>query len=128
MSTLSDLLPAGSGGKNVNFVASGTLTSGQTVGINSNGTVSAITTATQAVSTPQDVITQNIYQSNTSTNVLYDPDTGYTIFVYTNNSVSASYVTVASNSGTTYTVGATTTLADIGNNFAMAYDLSLIHI
>ena len=103
MSTLSDLLPAGSGGKNVNFVASGTLTSGQTVGINSNGTVSAITTATQAVSTPQDVITQNIYQSNTSTNVLYDPDTGYTIFVYTNNSVSASYVTVASNSGTTYT-------------------------
>ena len=122
MTNLSELLPSGGGAKEFNAVASGTLASGQTVGINSDGTVSAVTTAAQAVSTPQDVITQNIYQSNTSTSVLYDPDTGYTIFVYTNNAVTASYVTVASNSGTTYTVGATTTLADVGNNFAMAYD------
>ena len=96
MTNLSELLPSGGGAKEFNAVASGTLASGQTVGINSDGTVSAVTTAAQAVSTPQDVITQNIYQSNTSTSVLYDPDTGYTIFVYTNNAVTASYVTVAS--------------------------------
>ena len=58
----------------------------------------------------------------TGTAVLYDPDTGYTIFVYTNSAASASYATVASNSGTTYTVGATTTLTDVGDKFAMAYD------
>jgi len=122
MSNLSDLLPAGAGGKNVSFTANGTISQGDPVAINSDGTVSSITEAAQAVSTPQDVITQNIYWSNTGTAVLYDPDTGYTIFVYTNSAANASYATVASNSGTTYTIGATTTLADVGNQFAMAYD------
>ena len=43
MSNLSELLPAGGGGKSVDFVASGTLSNGQTVVLNSDGTVSAIT-------------------------------------------------------------------------------------
>ena len=42
MSNLSELLPAGGGGKNVSFVASGTIGNGVTVGLNSGGTVSAI--------------------------------------------------------------------------------------
>lgn len=42
MSNLTDLLPAGAGGKQVSFVASGTIGNGVTVGLNSNGTVSAV--------------------------------------------------------------------------------------
>jgi len=42
MTNLTDLLPAGAGGKQVSFVASGTLSSGQTVALNSDGTVSAV--------------------------------------------------------------------------------------
>ena len=42
MSNLSELLPAGGGGKNVDFVASGTLASGQTVALKSDGTVTAV--------------------------------------------------------------------------------------
>jgi len=42
MSNLTDLLPAGAGGKQVSFVASGTLSSGQTVALKSDGTVSAV--------------------------------------------------------------------------------------
>ena len=42
MSNLSDLLPAGAGGKQVNFVASGTLPSGQTVALKTDGTVISI--------------------------------------------------------------------------------------
>ena len=42
MSNLSDLLPAGAGGKQVDFVASGTLSSGQTVALKSDGTVETI--------------------------------------------------------------------------------------
>ena len=42
MSNLSDLLPAGAGGKQVSFTASGAISSGQTVALNGNGTVSAI--------------------------------------------------------------------------------------
>jgi hypothetical protein len=42
MSNLTDLLPAGAGGKQVSFVASGTIGNGVTVGLNSNGTVTAV--------------------------------------------------------------------------------------
>ena len=41
MSNLTDLLPAGAGGKQVDFVASGTLSSGQTVILKTDGTVEA---------------------------------------------------------------------------------------
>ena len=44
MSNLTDLLPAGAGGKQVSFVASGTIGNGVTVGLNSDGTVSVIET------------------------------------------------------------------------------------
>ena len=43
MSNLSDLLPAGAGAKSADFVASGTLGSGQTVALKADGTVEAIT-------------------------------------------------------------------------------------
>ena len=46
MSNLSDLLPAGAGGKTADFTASGTLSSGQVVVLNSNGTVSGVTETT----------------------------------------------------------------------------------
>lgn len=42
MSNLTDLLPAGAGGKQVDFVASGTIGNGVTVGLNSDGTVTAV--------------------------------------------------------------------------------------
>ena len=51
MSNLSDLLPAGAGGKQVNFVASGTLPSGQTVALKTNGQVEAITGVEEIVGT-----------------------------------------------------------------------------
>jgi hypothetical protein len=51
MSNLSDLLPAGAGGKQVNFVASGTLPSGQTVALKTNGQVEAITGVAQGFGT-----------------------------------------------------------------------------
>ena len=41
MSNLSELLPAGAGAKSAKFVASGTLASGQTVALKSDGTVEA---------------------------------------------------------------------------------------
>ena len=42
MSNLTDLLPAGAGGKQVDFVASGTLASGQTVALKADGTISVV--------------------------------------------------------------------------------------
>ena len=42
MSNLSELLPAGAGGKNVSFVASGTLPNGRAVALKSDGTVEVV--------------------------------------------------------------------------------------
>ena len=49
MSTLSDLLPAGAGGKNVSFIAEGTLSNGQAVALRSDGKVEAVAQASQAI-------------------------------------------------------------------------------
>ena len=52
MSNLSELLPAGGGGKNVNFVASGTLGNGVTVALKTDGTVEAVGETAQSVGSP----------------------------------------------------------------------------
>lgn len=54
MSNLSELLPAGAGAKSTDFVASGTLGSGVTVALNSDGTVTAVaeTSISESVGTP----------------------------------------------------------------------------
>ena len=50
MSNLSDLLPAGAGGKQVDFVASGTIGNGVTVGLKTNGQVEALSSTVYPVS------------------------------------------------------------------------------
>ena len=64
MSNLSELLPAGGGGKNVNFVASGTLGNGKTVILNSDGTVTVVGESSTSV-TP--------YISSTGTAAVANP-------------------------------------------------------
>ena len=56
MSNLSELLPAGAGGKNVKFVASGTLPNGRTVILNASGTIEVVaeTTTSTTASIPND--------------------------------------------------------------------------
>ena len=49
MSNLSELLPAGAGAKSATFVASGTLPSGQTVALKTNGQVEAVAETTQTI-------------------------------------------------------------------------------
>jgi hypothetical protein len=52
MSNLSDLLPAGAGGKQVDFVATGTLPSGQAVALKTDGTVEAVVDVPASLGTP----------------------------------------------------------------------------
>ena len=60
MSNLSDLLPSGSGGKTADFVASGSLSNGQTAILNSDGTVTAVAGSTVADSVTSPVNYTNI--------------------------------------------------------------------
>lgn len=52
MSNLSELLPTGGGQNAVDFVATGTLASGQTVALKSDGTVEAVSGVTEGAGTP----------------------------------------------------------------------------
>lgn len=115
MSNLSELLPAGGGGKNVDFVASGTLSSGQTVVLNSDGTVSAPLNQSESVSSPT-----TIDRALLST-VLYDASEDCFIAFYQDflASNALTYV-VGTLSGTTITWTSPTTTSIIANNADIA--------
>ncbi len=66
MSNLTDLLPAGAGGKQVDFVASGAIGNGAAVILNSNGTVSTPLNQSESVSSPSTI------QQGLNSAVLYD--------------------------------------------------------
>ena len=66
MSNLTDLLPAGAGGKQVSFVASGTIGNGVTVVLNSDGTVSTPLNQSESVSSP------SVIQQGLNSAILYD--------------------------------------------------------
>ena len=82
MSNLSDLLPAGAGAKSATFTASGTLSSGQAVALQSDGTVSAITGTSQSIGsevvfeTTQTGETKCIFDSNSNKIVIAYRDEG----------------------------------------------------
>jgi len=112
MSNLSDLLPAGAGGKQVKFVASGTLPSGQTIALNADGTVSAIgsgTAVSKAIpAAAAQVFTNNVYLAK----VAFDPSSPnkFVIAFLAQGELKA---VAGSLSGTTATFG---TIVSIGSN------------
>ena len=83
MSNLSELLPSG-GGQNVgSFVASGTLTNGQTVSLKTDGTVEAVGISSQAIGvTNQWATSNNTSISTTAYGSVYDPDSQRVVVAY----------------------------------------------
>ena len=83
MSTLSELLPAGSGGKNVDFVADGTISQGDAVAIESSGQVAAITQSTQSEGSNSGQVgeTQAVEMSAS----VFDPTRQCLVVAYRNN-------------------------------------------
>jgi hypothetical protein len=81
MSNLSELLPAGAGGKNVKFVASGTLPNGKAVVLNSDGTVGLPINQSLSASS------QAAYQTGqvTSNALTYDSGKNKIISAFTEN-------------------------------------------
>lgn len=96
MSKLSELLPAGAGAKSADFVASGTLASGQTVALKSDGTV-AVVSATGGT-LPESVGAPAVFESATShyNTAAYDS---------TNNKVVVAYMDQGNSSYGTAVVG-----------------------
>jgi len=104
MSNLSELLPAGGGGKNVSFVASGTLGNGVTVALNSDGTVSAV--AETAISVVLGTSVAIGDRANSFTQLAYDSTNNKIVIAYgdVNNSNYGTAV-VGTVSGTSISFG-----------------------
>ena len=102
MSNLSDLLPSGAGGKSFNFVASGTLPSGQTVGLRSDGKVEAITGTSTDIGTKSAAIFSAASAYGTSA---YDINSDRYVIAFQNTSTGYPTAVVAQLTGTTFTFG-----------------------
>ena len=124
MSTLSDLLPAGSGGKNVDFVASGAINNAQTVGLKSDGTVEAVSSTAISASMGSKAqfdpgaIISGQYGS------CFDSINNKLVVVWTNNNSSSAtyqqmFSAVGTISGSTISFGATA-LVENGNTHTPA--------
>ena len=102
MSNLSELLPTGGGQNAVDFVASGTLASGQAVVLKADGTVEAVTGATEGVGTP--VVFENADSQYCST--VFDSSSNKVVIAY-NDAVNSGYGTaiVGTVSGTSISFG-----------------------
>ena len=100
MSNLSELLPTGGGQNAVDFVASGTLSSGQTVALKSDGTVEAVATGGSSAGSPV------IFQSGSTkdTSVAYDATNNKIVISYRNSSNYGTAV-VGTVSGTSISFG-----------------------
>jgi len=103
MSNLSELLPAGAGGKNVSFVASGTLPNGKPVILNANGTVEAVGGVAQAGGTGV------VFETSTPTYdaLCFDPSNVNTFIIAYRDGANSGYGTavVGTVSGTSLSFG-----------------------
>jgi len=101
MSSLSDLFPAGAG-KQVSFIASGTISNGDTVILNSDGTVTAVTGIVQNVGSP--VKFEDSFLATTETmSAAFDSTNNKVVLFYEEGS--AQYAVVGTVSGTSISFG-----------------------
>jgi len=118
MSNLSDLLPSGAGGKSVDFVASGTLPNGQTVILNSDGTVSAVseTSVSQNIGSPTPGQSSSLFNE-----ACYDTANNKVVVSYAASG--GAYAIVGTVSGTSISFGSQAQLpGGLAENLVCAFD------
>ena len=107
MSNLSELLPAGGGGKNVKFVANGILPNGQAVVLKSNGQVEAVSISGLAESIPAG--SESVFNSGSSNykSISFDPNNSGKFVISYNDQGNSNYGTaiVGTISGTSISFG-----------------------
>jgi hypothetical protein len=124
MSNLSDLLPAGAGGKQVDFVASGTLGSGVAVALKADGTVEAVGFSSSSIA--ENVGTETQFQNGNPeyTSAVFDVASGKVVIAY-RDTLNLSYgkAVVGTVSGDTISFGTPVTfLTSTASNIAACYD------
>ena len=124
MSNLSELLPAGAGAKSTEFVASGTLGSGVTVALKTDGTVEAVGFSSSSVA--ENVGTETQFQNGNPeyTSAVFDVASGKVVIAY-RDALNLSYgkAVVGTVSGDTISFGTPVTFLTATASFTVAcYD------
>ena len=128
MSSLSDLLPAGGGGKNVNFVASGVLPNGQAVVLKANGQVEAVVETAVSQSIPAGSQATFNPANSSFGQVAFDPSTSNKFVIAyrgANGGATPEYgfAVVGTVSGTSISFGTPVVFNSAGTNqLVLAYD------
>jgi hypothetical protein len=125
MSNLSELLPAGAGAKSADFVASGTLGSGVTVALKSDGTVEAISETVVSSFTGAKATFATEIDSNYQ-GCGFDPISGKFLIAY-RDLLNSNYITgvVATISGTSVSFGTPVVVESVGSSYPnIVYDES----
>ena len=122
MSNLSELLPAGAGAKSASFVASGTLGSGVTVALKSDGTVEVVAAVSQTIGTPVTIKSSETYTILAA----YDTASGKVVIVYQDPSVSYYGVAVVGTvSGPSISFGTAVAFSNVSlSGMRVVYDSS----
>ena len=117
MSNLSELLPAGGGGKNVNFVASGTLGNGVTVALKSDGTVEAVAETTLNPTIPVGSRQNFVTVASQYYDIAADPNNTNRWAIVWTDDVATKYVQIRiiTRSGTTLTMSSISNVNTGGN-------------
>jgi len=121
MSNLTDLLPAGAGGKQVDFVASGTIGNGVTVGLNSDGTVTAV--AETAISDSTGAGNQFTGTADADIAAAWHPTANKIVITYYDTSAGEGKAVVGTVSGTSISFGSAVSIVPSGRYpVAIVYD------
>mgnify|MGYP003637005305 CR=1 FL=1 len=124
MSNLSELLPTGGGQNSVDFVATGTLASGQAVALKADGTVEAVGFSSSSIA--ENVGTETQFQNGNPeyTSAVFDVASGKVVIAY-RDTLNLSYgkAVVGTVSGDTISFGTPVTfLTSTASNIAACYD------
>ena len=117
MSNLSELLPAGGGGKNVDFVASGAIGNGVTVALKADGTVEAITETTANPTVPVGSTQNFVTVASQYYDIAADPNNTNRWAIVWTDDVGTKYVQIRiiTRSGTTLTMSSISNVNTGGN-------------
>ncbi len=125
MTNLADLLPAGGGQNNTDFVADGTISSGAPVVLNSDGTVSAITSTAFSVGA-QSAAVASVSLANQS-RISYDESANRVVAAYAPSGTNDFTLVAGEISGSTITWGTPLVVESsitAGNTFDVCFDAS----
>ena len=122
MSNLTDLLPAGGGGKGADFVASGALSNGSTVVLKADGTVEVVAESSTSITESIPAGSEYVFKTGSASyrRIAYNPNNADEFVIISKNSSTSGTAIIGTVSGTSISFSSEFTFASGQNIFYLA--------